>query len=75
MTSAIAGIVQFYFSKRIRRPASWTSHPLLRLRGEVLTPIVGIAGQHLATFKEFPIRQLGMSADVGRPSKGSSRRF
>ena len=36
----------------------------------VLTPIVGIAGQHLATFKEFPIRQLGMSADVGKTIEG-----
>src|SRR6266704_852821 len=36
----------------------------------VLTPIVGIAVQHLATFKEFPIRQLGMSADVGKTIEG-----
>ncbi len=36
----------------------------------VLTPIVGIAVQHLATFKEFPIRQLGMSADVGKTIDG-----
>lgn len=35
-----------------------------------LTPIVGIAGQHLATFKEFPIRQLGLSADVGKTIEG-----
>ena len=36
----------------------------------VLTPIIGIAIQHLATFKEFPIRQLGMSADVGKTIEG-----
>ncbi|WP_395665978.1 arylsulfatase [Methylocella sp.] len=35
-----------------------------------LTPIVGVATQHLATFKEFPIRQLGMSADVGKTVEG-----
>jgi hypothetical protein len=36
----------------------------------VLTPIVGIAAQHLATFKEFPIHQLGLSADVGKTIEG-----
>jgi arylsulfatase len=36
----------------------------------VLTPIIGIAAQHLATFKEFPIRQLGLSADVGKTIEG-----
>lgn len=35
-----------------------------------LTPIVNIAVQHLASFKEFPIRQLGMSADVGKTIEG-----
>lgn len=35
-----------------------------------LTPIVNIAFQHLATLKEFPIRQLGMSADVGKTVEG-----
>ena len=35
-----------------------------------LTPIVNIAVQHLQTFKEFPIRQLGMSADVGKTIEG-----
>lgn len=35
-----------------------------------LTPIVNIAVQHLATFREFPIRQLGMSADVGKTVEG-----
>ncbi|MFO0883614.1 MAG: hypothetical protein U0894_05405 [Pirellulales bacterium] len=32
----------------------------------VLTPIIGIVNQHLATFKEYPVRQLGLSADVGK---------
>jgi len=36
----------------------------------VLTPIVGIAQQHLMTFQAFPIRQLGMSADVGKTIEG-----
>ena len=35
-----------------------------------LTPIVNIAVQHLATFRDFPIRQLGMSADVGKTIEG-----
>ena len=35
-------------------------------KGWVLTPILGVTTQHLATFKEFPIRQLGLSADVGK---------
>lgn len=35
-------------------------------KGWVLTPILGVATQHLATFKEFPIRQLALSADVGK---------
>lgn len=32
----------------------------------VLTPILNIAIEHLATFKEYPIRQMGMSANVGK---------
>ncbi len=36
----------------------------------VLTPILGVVQQHLATFKEFPIRQLGLSADVGKTIEG-----
>ena len=36
----------------------------------VLTPMVGIVGQHLQTFKEFPVRQLGLSADVGKTIEG-----
>jgi arylsulfatase len=32
----------------------------------ILTPIVGIVEQHLASFREFPIRQLGLSAQFGK---------
>jgi arylsulfatase A-like enzyme len=35
-----------------------------------LTPLIDIVKQHLATFKEFPIRQLGLSADVGKTIEG-----
>jgi arylsulfatase len=35
-----------------------------------LTPIIGVVQQHLATFQEFPIRQLGLSADVGKTIEG-----
>jgi arylsulfatase len=35
-----------------------------------LTPILAIVQQHLATFQEFPIRQLGLSADVGKTIEG-----
>ena len=38
----------------------------------VLTPIVGIVGQHLQTFKEYPVRQLGLSADFGKTIEGSN---
>ena len=41
----------------------------------VLTPIVGIVGQHLMTFKEFPIRQVGLSADVGKTIEGIQSQF
>ena len=40
----------------------------------VLTPILGVVEQHLATFQEFPVRQVGLSAEWARPSKASSRR-
>jgi hypothetical protein len=36
----------------------------------VLTPILGIAMQHLQSFKEFPVRQIGLSADVGKTIEG-----
>ena len=32
----------------------------------VLTPIIGVVEKHLGSFREFPIRQLGLSAQVGR---------
>jgi arylsulfatase len=32
----------------------------------VLTPILGVLEQHLATFKEFPVRQIGLSAQMGK---------
>jgi hypothetical protein len=35
-------------------------------KGWVLTPMQGISIQHLATFKEFSVRQVGLSADVGK---------
>ena len=35
-----------------------------------LAPIVGIAQKHLETFKEFPVRQLGLSADMGKTLEG-----
>jgi arylsulfatase len=40
----------------------------------VLTPIVGIAEKHLMTFRDFPVRQLGLSAQMAKRSKASSRR-
>ena len=36
----------------------------------VLTPIVGIVEQHLATFREFPVRQVGLSAQMGKTLEG-----
>ncbi len=36
----------------------------------VLTPIVGIAEKHLMSFQEFPIRQLGLSAQMGKTIEG-----
>jgi arylsulfatase len=36
----------------------------------VLTPIIGIVGEHLATFREFPIRQIGLSANFGKTIEG-----
>ena len=41
----------------------------------VLTPIVGIVSQHLTTFKAFPIRQVGLSADVGKTIEGIQSQF
>jgi arylsulfatase len=31
-----------------------------------LTPILGLLQQHLASFREFPVRQVGLSANVGK---------
>ena len=39
-------------------------------KGWTLTPIVGIVGQHLSTFKEYPVRQVGLSADFGKTIEG-----
>lgn len=32
----------------------------------ILTPMVGIVDRHLATFREFPVRQIGLSANFGK---------
>lgn len=36
----------------------------------VLTPMLGLAMQHLNSFKAFPIRQVDLSADVGKTIEG-----
>jgi arylsulfatase len=36
----------------------------------VLTPIIGLVEQHLGTFKEFPVRQVGLSAQMGKTIEG-----
>ncbi len=36
----------------------------------VLTPMLGIVERHLASFKEFPIRQVGLSAQFGKTIEG-----
>ena len=36
----------------------------------VMTPIVGITERHLATFREFPVRQVGLSAQMGKTFEG-----
>jgi arylsulfatase len=35
-----------------------------------LTPILGALQAHLASFKEFPVRQVGLSANVGKTIEG-----
>ena len=35
-----------------------------------LTPIVGIAEKHLQTFTDFPVRQVGLSAQMGKTIEG-----
>ena len=55
--------------------------PFERQMGDVVAPVrraqdlgadpdVGIVEKHLATFQEFPIRQVGLSADVGKTIEG-----
>ena len=36
----------------------------------VLTPMLGVAEQHLSTFRDFPVRQVGLSAQVGKTIEG-----
>ncbi len=36
----------------------------------VLTPILGVLEAHLSTFKEFPVRQIGLSAQMGKTIEG-----
>ena len=36
----------------------------------VLTPVLGLVMKHLETFRDFPIRQVGLSADVGKTIEG-----
>ena len=36
----------------------------------VLTPILGIVEQHLASFQEFPVRQVGLCAQMGKTIEG-----
>jgi arylsulfatase len=35
-----------------------------------LTPVLGILQQHLASFSAFPVRQVGLSANVGKTIEG-----
>jgi arylsulfatase A-like enzyme len=39
-------------------------------KGWTLTPVVGIVQNHLATFRDFPVRQVGLSADFGKTIEG-----
>jgi len=39
-------------------------------KGWTLTPIVGIVEKHLGTFREFPVRQVGLSAQMGKTIEG-----
>jgi arylsulfatase A-like enzyme len=39
-------------------------------KGWVLTPMLGVIEQHLSTFRDFPVRQLGLSAQVGKTIEG-----
>ncbi|MCW2276511.1 sulfatase-like hydrolase/transferase [Rhodoblastus acidophilus] len=35
-----------------------------------LTPILGVMQQHLASFQQFPVRQVGLSANIGKTIEG-----
>jgi arylsulfatase A-like enzyme len=39
-------------------------------KGWVLTPMLGVIEQHLSTFREFPVRQVGLSAQIGKTIEG-----
>ncbi|MFM8219344.1 MAG: arylsulfatase, partial [Planctomycetaceae bacterium] len=36
----------------------------------VLTPMLGITERHLQSFRDFPIRQVGLSAQMGKTIEG-----
>ena len=36
----------------------------------VLTPLLGVVQKHLESFRDFPVRQLGLSANVGKTIEG-----
>jgi arylsulfatase len=35
-----------------------------------LTPVLGIVQTHLETFQEYPVRQVGLSAQMGKTIEG-----
>lgn len=39
-------------------------------KGWILTPVLGLVEQHLGTFKEFQVRQVGLSAQMGKTIEG-----
>lgn len=39
-------------------------------KGWILTPVLGLVEQHLGTFREFPVRQVGLSAQMGKTIEG-----
>ncbi len=39
-------------------------------KGWILTPVLGLVEHHLGTFKEFPVRQVGLSAQMGKTIEG-----
>ena len=36
----------------------------------VLTTVLGVMEKHLMTFREFPVRQLGLSSQMGKTIEG-----